>query len=85
MGVGKIMVGIDCLKVIGVKQTLKKINCRNVQYVCVAKDANPEIVKPVIEKCNILGLQLKILETMNELGKVCDIDVGAAAALFLEK
>jgi large subunit ribosomal protein L7A len=79
------MVDKDYPKIVGVKQTVKEMNSDNIKYVCVAKDADPKIIRPVIEKAEKQGLEILYFETMIQLGKTCDIDVGAAAALFLNK
>lgn len=72
-------------KVVGVKQTLKHLNDENCICLCIANDAEKKIVQQLIDKALDLSVEIKFIETMAELGKICDIDVGAAAALFLKK
>jgi large subunit ribosomal protein L7A len=75
----------DCPKIVGIKQTLKKMNKETCKFVCIAKDAELKVIEPIIEKAQSLKIQIVYINSMIELGKLCDIDVGAAAALFLKE
>jgi large subunit ribosomal protein L7A len=79
------LVDNDCPKVVGVKQTLKKMDQETCKFVCIAKDAELKVIEPIIQKAESLRIQVVYINSMIELGKLCDIDVGAAAALFLNK
>lgn len=72
-------------KVIGAKQTLKAIKNGAAAIVYVAEDADKKVVKPIIDACLDSNLELKYIATMHELGKMCDIDVGAAAACIVKE
>ena len=71
-------------KVVGVKQTLKalKNNLGKVLYIAKAADVN--ITDPILELAKVNSLQIIFVDTMKELGNLCDIDVASAAALLLE-
>lgn len=75
----------DCPKVVGIKQTLKKMDEQTCKFVCIAKDAESKVIEPIVQKAESLRIQVVYINSMIELGKLCDIDVGAAAALFLNK
>lgn len=71
--------------VVGTRQTIKMIDSYSAQEVYVAKDAEERIVRPVIQSCEEKGLPVYYVETMAELGKACQIKVGAAMCAILEK
>lgn len=70
-------------KVIGIKQTIKSINNGEGKIVYVADDAEDKLVGPVIALAKDKSLEVKHVNTMKELGRLCGIDVGAATALVL--
>ncbi|TDT46024.1 ribosomal L7Ae/L30e/S12e/Gadd45 family protein [Fonticella tunisiensis] len=67
-------------RVVGAKQSLKAIKSGNAKIVYVADDADPKIINPIVEACQQTGVELVHIETMQRLGALCGIDVGAAAA-----
>lgn len=71
-------------RVVGAKQTLKKIARGAVSEVYVAKDADPGVVSDVIREAEARTLPLYYVPTMEELGRQCGIQVGAACAAVLE-
>ena len=72
------------IKVVGTKQTQKAIEKGETQVVYVARDAEERIVSPIVRLCEEMGVELVLIDSMSELGKVCGIKVGAAAATFLK-
>lgn len=74
-------------KIVGVKQSVKLLkslqNYANLK-IYVAKDAEIGVIKPLIELAKCKQLEVNYVATMKELGQLCEIDVGAAAALILE-
>lgn len=71
-------------KVVGVKQSIKAINEGKAQVVYLAKDADAELLENV-EKVSISNcLQIVYIDTMKELGKLCNIDVKASTAVVLK-
>jgi large subunit ribosomal protein L7A len=71
-------------KVIGAKQTLKSVKLGSAKVVYIAEDAEQKVTKPIVESCSQNGVEVIIVPTMHELGKMCDIDVGAATACVLK-
>ncbi len=80
---------LDCLKdariiVTGTKQTSKAIESGKAVKVFVAKDAEERILRPVLEACAANGVPVVYAETMEELGKACNIKVKAAMSAILK-
>lgn len=72
-------------KVIGAKQTLKAIKNGIAAAVYVAEDADQRVTKPIVEACLGSNIELFYIKTMHELGRMCDIDVGAATACMVKE
>jgi large subunit ribosomal protein L7A len=70
-------------KVIGIKQSAKALNSGEGKILYVASDAQNDLVKPVIELAENLNVEIRFVDTMKELGRLCGIDVGAAVTLLL--
>ena len=76
---------IDKNKVIvGAKQLRKAMAKGAVQYVCLAKNADPAITEPLAQQCEARHIPCIWISGMRELGDACGIDVGAAAAAVVE-
>ncbi|SDZ37644.1 LSU ribosomal protein L7AE [Proteiniborus ethanoligenes] len=71
-------------KVVGVKQAKRAITNDEVNMVFIAKDAEPKVVKDIIQLCNEKTIEIIYVESMKELGKACSIDVNAAVAATLK-
>jgi large subunit ribosomal protein L7A len=71
-------------KVVGVKQTLKALKNNQSGVIYIAKDADSNMTEPILKLAEINSLQIIFVDTMKELGNLCDIDVGSVAALRLE-
>ncbi|AAK81079.1 large subunit ribosomal protein L7A [Clostridium acetobutylicum] len=71
-------------KVVGMKQSLKAINEKKAQMVYIAKDAESELFQTVEKLANEHSLQIVYVDTMKELGKLCNIDVEASTAVVLK-
>ena len=69
--------------VVGTKQLRKAMARGVVNYVCLAKNADPSITEPVAQQCEARGLACYWVSSMRELGDACGIEVGAAAAAVL--
>lgn len=70
-------------KVVGVKQLRKALSNGLVSDVFLAKNADPAMTEPVAALCEVAGVPVEWIETMQELGASCGIAVGAAAAGIL--
>ena len=71
-------------KVVGVKQTLKALKNNQGKVLYIAKDADVNITEPILKLAKVNSLQIIFVDTMKELGNLCDIDVASATALLLE-
>ena len=71
-------------KVVGVKQTLKALKNNQGKVLYIAKDADSCITEPILKLAKVNSLQIVFVDTMKELGNLCDIDVASATALRLE-
>lgn len=67
-------------RVVGAKQTLKKVQAGQARAVYVADDADQGVVEAIVQAAEARGLPIHHVATMEELGRLCGIQVGAAAA-----
>ncbi|MCR4425438.1 MAG: ribosomal L7Ae/L30e/S12e/Gadd45 family protein [Firmicutes bacterium] len=72
-------------RVIGTKQTVRALGRGSVREVYIAKDAEEHVVRDLVALCEKNGVPVIIAGSMQELGKVCGIDVGAASAAILHE
>ncbi len=70
--------------VIGTKQTIKSLQNGEAVVVCLAKDAEDKITKPVEELCLSGSVPLIYADSMAYLGRACKIKVGAAAVAVIK-
>ena len=66
--------------VVGAKQLKKAMRAGRVRYVFLAENADPAVTEPLEELCAANHIQITWVPSMAELGRVCGIEVGAAAA-----
>lgn len=71
-------------KVIGVKQSIKFLKGGKGKTLYLAKDAKEDIINPLKSLAEIQSVDVKYIDSMRELGKICGIEVKAAAALLLK-
>ena len=67
-------------KVVGAKQIRKALKAGRAQKVYLAKNADPAITEPLAAACQQHNIDYAWVRSMTELGNVCGIEVGAAAA-----
>ncbi len=78
---GENLIDIDQGKiVVGAKQLRKALNAGRAQRVYLACNADPAITEPIEALCRAAQVQCTWVDTMQDLGKACGIEVGAAAA-----
>ena len=70
--------------VVGAKQLRKALDKGTAKLVCLAKNADPAITEPIEVRCQTLNVPMFWVASMQELGSVCGIDVGAAAAAAVD-
>lgn len=66
-------------KVVGIKQATKALEKGIATTIVVAMDADEKIIKPLISLSEEKSVAVEKVESMQELGKLCGIQVGAAA------
>ncbi len=71
-------------RVAGVKQVLRAIRDGKAQRVYLAKDAEMFLYRQVESACEQAAIALERVETMQELGKMCCLGVGTAAAALIK-
>ncbi len=67
-------------KVVGSKQTMKLLARNQARTVYLAKNAERQVIDPIIKACTEKSVPIIYVENMHILGKACGIDVGCAAA-----
>ena len=70
--------------VVGSKQLRKALQKGNVRVVYLAENADPAITEPLERECKVNHISYAWIRTMQELGRACGIDVGAAAAAAID-
>lgn len=66
-------------KVVGIKQVRRLIRAENARRVYLACDADPWLVEPVMEMCQMGEIPTVTGFTMSQLGRAAGIEVGTAA------
>ena len=69
---------------VGTKQTLKALQTEGAKVVYIANDAASELKSQVLKASKEGQVPVVYVGSMVELGKLCNIDVGAAAAALLQ-
>ncbi|MBB5325794.1 large subunit ribosomal protein L7A [Anoxybacillus tepidamans] len=69
--------------VVGTKQTVRALKEGNVQEVIVAEDADPAIIDKIVTAAKEANIPVVKVDSMKKLGKVCKIQVGAAAVAII--
>ncbi len=69
--------------IVGVRQTVKFLKKGQVKKVFLAKDADKEVVAPIISSCCRQMISVQTVDTKKELGKACGIEVDCAAAAII--
>jgi large subunit ribosomal protein L7A len=72
-------------KIVGVKQVTKGVERDLVQVVYIAQDAEQRLVEPLRTLCSRKKVAIETTLTMAELGRLCSIEVGAAAVAVLKQ
>lgn len=69
---------------IGTKQTMRIVELGRAEEVYVAEDADPRLKSKIIALCNQHAVRVTLVDTMQNLGKACGIEVGAAMAAVVK-
>ena len=70
-------------KVVGSKETTKRLERSQVKVVYVAMDAQERVITPVLRLAEERGVEIVRVPSMAELGQAAGIKVGAATAAIL--
>ena len=70
--------------VVGAKQLKKAVLAGRARYVFLAENADPAVTQPLEQLCAANHIQITWVPSMAELGRVCGIEVGAAAAAVVD-
>ena len=69
--------------VVGTKQLKKAVRDGRARYVFLAENADPAVTEPLERLCADNHIQITWVSRMEDLGRACGIEVGAAAAAVL--
>ena len=72
-------------RTVGLKQTTQAIRAGMAEQVFLAKDVDEYIGKKVEDEFARHGLTINYVDTMQEIGLACGINVGAATAAILKE
>ena len=70
--------------VVGAKQLRKALNNGKAHHVFLACNADPAITEPIAALCRQNSVDYAWVRSMTDLGHVCGIEVGAAAAAAVD-
>lgn len=71
-------------KTIGTKQTMKAVQKGLALKVYVAEDADPYVVNPLLALCQEMNVPVVPVESMADLGRACNVDVGTASVAVVK-
>ena len=71
-------------KVIGIKQSVKAVEKKTAAAVYIADDADVRLISTLQQACRNQEVPAVTGYSMEELGRACGIDVGAAAVAVLK-
>ena len=69
--------------VVGVKQVIRALEEGRVTRAYIAKDADLTLTQRIVDRCYARNIPCEEIESMEKLGRLCEIDVKAAAAALL--
>ncbi len=70
-------------RVVGMRETLKTIARGNALRVYVARDAEPRVIEDIVAQSQTRKIPMDYVDTMEELGRLCGIEVRAACAALV--
>ncbi len=72
-------------KVAGARQTIRALESDAALVVYVARDAEEKVLSPILLLCEQGDVPVRYVESMEQLGKACNIKVGAAVAAITKE
>ena len=70
-------------RVVGLKQTLRAVKSGTAVTVYVAENAEEKIKKQIVDICKENNIEVVYVQSMDKLGNLCGISVGAATACII--
>ena len=70
--------------VVGAKQLRKALENGRARFVFLAENADPALTEPIMALCKKNQVSYTWVRTMQDLGRACGIEVGAAAAAAVD-
>jgi large subunit ribosomal protein L7A len=70
-------------RLVGAKQTLKAAEGGRAKVIFLARDAEDRVLSPIVRQAQEHGIEIVYVESMLSLGRMCGIEVGAAAAALM--
>ena len=70
--------------VVGTKQLRKALDSGRAIYVILAQNADPAITEPIEAMCRQKDVSYSWIPSKSDLGMMCGIEVGAAAAAAVD-
>ena len=74
----------DAVIRVGVKQSKKAVEDGEALKAYIAEDADPHLTEPFQALCKEKGVSVEVVMSMEKLGRVAGIDVGAAIVVILK-
>jgi len=71
-------------KVIGARQSLRALKSGIVKRAIIAYDADERIVDGIKQLCMQKNISIEYVDTMKQLGKECNIEVGTSVVCILK-
>ena len=71
-------------KAVGTKEVLRALKANEAASVFVARDIDTFLYQKVTRACAEAAVQVNKVESNKELGKVCGLNIGCAAAAVLK-
>ena len=72
-------------KIVGAKQVKRALAKPGVETVFIALDADRKVTGEIEELCHSKSIPITYVDSMEELGEACGIDINAAVAALLNK
>ena len=72
-------------RVVGAKQVIRALDEGRLERAYVAKDADLTLTQRIVDRCYAKNIPCQEIETMEKLGRACEIEVRAAAAGLLRR
>ncbi len=69
---------------VGLKSSLRALKDNSAEKILIAKDCEQHVSRQLITLAKDKKIEIEYIDTMKNLGKLCEIDVGAAAAVIIK-